>query len=86
MQYFSKQELEQNKELSSNMRVMISNIDIEKITYCYNENGDLKYKRFLIKEERKEDNLMPYNCNSSKLGSNPGSSCASRDGAKFKSK
>ena len=31
MRYFSKQELEQNKELSSNMRVMISNIDIEKI-------------------------------------------------------
>lgn len=61
-------------------------VDIEKITYCYNENGDLKYKRFIIKEERKEDNLMPYNCNSSKLGSNPGSSCASRDGAKFKSK
>ena len=67
--------------------IVNENIDIDKITYCYNENGDLKYKRFIIdRNERKEDDLMPYNCNSSKLGSNPGSSCASRDGAKFKSK
>ena len=40
--------------------IVNENIDIDKITYCYNENGDLKYKRFIIKEERKEDNLMPY--------------------------
>ena len=67
--------------------IVNENIDIDKITYCYSENGDLKYKRFIIKDERKEkENLMPYDCNSSKLGSNPGSSCASRDGAKFKSK
>lgn len=29
MKYFSKKELESNQELSSNMKVMISNIDIE---------------------------------------------------------
>ena len=36
--------------------IVNENIDIDKITYCYNENGDLKYKRFIIdRNGRKTD-------------------------------